>query len=387
MVEPAWRVFVIGAPFGTGNILAAHNISRAIKELSPQTVVHVLNSHFPEDHYLTRILKFGYMQVIKRCPQVFNYFYHNIDNPYHNRYIDACLSSYRNRYLDVSIKQFKPEVIVVTHPWPMWPPRLIKDTYGSPANLVAVVTDFSVHPSWINPEVDLYFVANQESSQTLTKSGISPNRVIVSGIPIAKEFASSMNKKEARYSLGLSFTMPVLLIMGGGLGIGSLADIMKKLNDLNNSLQVIFVTGTNKKLFKELQLLGKSSRHNVKVVGYTRNVYRLMTAADLLISKPGGLTCSEALAMNLPLVIFNPIAGHEEENAVYLEENGLAYWAKDADELIQVLSRLNNSFPEDPFWVTKVLPGINLDKMQSVAHPLAAQIIADTILNIGVEPI
>jgi processive 1,2-diacylglycerol beta-glucosyltransferase len=166
---------------------------------------------------------------------------------------------------------------------------------------------------------------------------------------------------------------PVVLVMGGGIGIGPMTDLMARLADVEPQLQVVFVAGSNVTLRKRLTRMAEKSHHRVHVLGYTNGVAALMGAADLLISKPGGLTCSEAMAMELPMCIIDPIPGHEEENAAYLEQTGIATWAKDLDQVVQVLRSLSPFFPS-------ALPG-NLAAIRRLRRPLATREIAEITLN------
>ena len=181
------------------------------------------------------------------------------------------------------------------------------------------MTDYSLHEIWIFSEVDLYFVATDEMKVELVAQSRPNQEIYATGIPINAEFKKE--KKSTAYCLPPT---PCILIMGGGLGLGSIEETLQDLNNVELPLKIIVVAGQNQNLLSRLKSLQKNFRHETKFLGYVENIGELMTAADLLITKPGALTMSEAFAAGLPMILHAPIPGPESQNATYAVTNGAA---------------------------------------------------------------
>ena len=187
---------------------------------------------------------------------------------------------------------------------------------------VSVVTDFEAHALWMDACVDLYCVAAEETKARLVARGAAPEDVVVTGIPISARFSAKLNPKAVRKSLGLRDDLPVLLVPSGGFGMGPVGEILAELDKVERPFQSVVVTGRNEELRRELA--AQDRKHPTHVLGFATNMHELMAVADLIITKPGGLTSSEALAMGKPLFILNPIPGQEAANSDFLLEHGAA---------------------------------------------------------------
>jgi processive 1,2-diacylglycerol beta-glucosyltransferase len=197
-----------------------------------------------------------------------------------------------------------------------------------------------VHPFWIHRNIDAYAVATNAMRQTLVNRGVGPKRVTVTGIPIDARFAQRADRPAVRRRLGLAPDRTTLLLMGGGVGIGPLENAITAIDRLQHELQVVVVVGKNPTLERRLADSATGLTHPVKVVGFVSNVFDYMQAADVLVSKPGGLTSSEALAAELPFVMLRPLPGQEERNTRYLESGGAGIRAQTTRELVHALDGL-----------------------------------------------
>ena len=237
-------------------------------------------------------------------------------------------SNSRNKFIR-HLKQFKPDVVVCTHFLPLETLGLLKnrkpkrssDNWKQPL-VVSVVTDFEAHALWMDDCVDLYCVATEGTKARLVARGAAPENVIPTGIPIAAKFLLKTDPKVVRKQYGLRDDQPVLLVLGGGFGMGPVADILNELDKVPGQFQTIVVAGRNEKLRRELAIANR--KHPTHVLGFASNMHELMAVSDLIITKPGGLTSSEALAMGKPLFILNPIPGQEAANSDFLLEQGAA---------------------------------------------------------------
>jgi processive 1,2-diacylglycerol beta-glucosyltransferase len=252
----------------------------------------------------------------------------------------------RREFLDY-IRELRPDVIICTYPTiaGVLGELRLKDTLQIP--IVSVVTDYAVHSQWVNPGVDLYIVGNQEVSQGLTDRGINPDRIKITGIPVSPKFEQKLNREEIANRLGLLSQRLTFLVMGGAFGVlGGAKGVCRFLVESEEAVQVIVVCGQDEKLYRSLEGLSEEGKNPLLRFGYIKNVEELMTVADIIITKAGGLTVSEALTKRLPLIIYKPIPGQEEENAYFVERIEAAKLARTEDELESIINHIL-SHPEE----------------------------------------
>jgi processive 1,2-diacylglycerol beta-glucosyltransferase len=238
---------------------------------------------------------------------------------------------------------------------------------------VCIVTDFEAHALWMEPCVNLYCVAAEETGARLVARGVPPEQVVVTGIPIARKFSVKTDAAVARRQLNLAAGLPTLLVLGGGFGMGPVAEILRELAKVDARMQVIVVCGKNEALRKKLAAM--EHRHPTTVLGFATNMHELMAAADLILTKPGGLTTSEALAMGRPLVILSPIPGQEAANSDFLLEKGAAVKVNCLEDL--------------PFKLAQLIGSKKLGQMAAAAGELgrpkaAASICIETLKRLSV---
>jgi len=204
-----------------------------------------------------------------------------------------------------------------------------------------VVTDFEAHALWMEPSVNLYCVAAEETKARLVARGVKAEEVVVTGIPIAARFSQPVAAAAVRKACGLRDDLPTLLVLSGGFGMGPVAEILGELDKIPTPFQTLVVAGRNEALRRELA--AQDRKHPTHVLGFVRNMHELMTISDLLITKPGGLTTSEALALGRPLFILNPIPGQEAANSDFLLQHGAAEKANRVEDLPFRLGQLLGS--------------------------------------------
>jgi processive 1,2-diacylglycerol beta-glucosyltransferase len=193
--------------------------------------------------------------------------------------------------------------------------------------LFGIVTDYIVHPVWCYRGVDCYFVAHSD-----LVNQISESRTIASGIPVGKKFYDLPAKTLKE--------IPHILVMAGGLGLGSSATVLQHLKNISFPIEITFVAGKNKFLYQQLLKLCDAAAHKYHVYEFCSNIYELMGKADLLVTKAGGLTTSEAMVTRLPMVIFDPIPGIETQNAQFLAQNKVAIWVRQEETLAPTIQKL-----------------------------------------------
>jgi processive 1,2-diacylglycerol beta-glucosyltransferase len=202
------------------------------------------------------------------------------------------------------------------------------------------VTDFDVHALWVHPHVDRYCVASDEVAFRLEDRGVPRDRIFVTGIPVMPQFSAALERATCAREIGVNPGKFTVLMMGGGAGVGGLEELAARLLRLPDDLQLIALAGRNEDLLRRLRNLADAHPGKLFPQGFTTTVERMMTAADLVVTKPGGLSVSECLAMARPMLLVSPIPGQEERNADYLMEAGAAIKAVDAATLEFKLARL-----------------------------------------------
>ena len=270
------------------------------------------------------------------------------------------------------IKAQVPDAIICTHflPAEILSSAIRKESIAAP--VWVQVTDYDLHRMWVVPSMTGYFVANEEVSYRLKAHGIPGNQVHITGIPIMPTFGTKLLRAECATEFQLDPSRRTVLLMGGGAGMGPLDTIAEHLLSMGSDFQLIVLAGGNLPLLKTLRQLSKRFPGQLFPQGYTDKIERLMACADFAITKPGGLTTSECLAVGLPMVVNSPIPGQEERNADFLLEQGAVMKAYDQVSLeYRVRHLLAN--PK------------KLALMQSNAHaisrPRAAQDVVEIVLS------
>ncbi|MFA5161442.1 MAG: glycosyltransferase [Elusimicrobiales bacterium] len=234
----------------------------------------------------------------------------------------------------------------------------------------AVLTDFSAHHFWPEKGVAGYFVHEESARRDLISRGIAPERVAATGIPVRGAYLNAPPRQHALHQLDLDPSLPCALLCGGSKGLGHMEEGLAALGRVPG-LQIIASCGANEPLRKKLSDAARGARH-IRVLGETDTLDAAMGAADFIAGKTGGITCSEALAMGKPLLIFAPLPGQEARNARFLISRGAAFHAANAAQLRDVAEKLTR----DAAYRGGILPA-----MSALARPRAADEIAETVLS------
>ncbi|MCB4755439.1 MAG: UDP-N-acetylglucosamine 2-epimerase [Elusimicrobia bacterium] len=323
----------------TGHQKAAEAIMEAVSCMDPRVdcvSLDAVNHAYP---LIGNVFYRMYIQMLKRAPVIWDYLYDNPDVEEATRDARGLLtliSSFRTQKI---LREYHPLAVVCTQAVPAIAMASEKKRGKTKVPLICVITDYGVHSYWIHPEIDLYLVAHEDIRKDLVNKGIDPNRIRVTGIPIMPRFGETTNQIEARTKLRLNPAKKTLLVTGGSHGLGSLDKVVDALKTIPMHFQMMIACGSNHGIHRKILKLTRGM-DNVHVYGYVKDLTPMMSAADILITKPGGLTCSEALALQLPLIVTNPIPGQEERNVNFLLRHHVAALARTSDELIHAVSDL-----------------------------------------------
>ncbi|WP_251421888.1 MGDG synthase family glycosyltransferase [Veillonella agrestimuris] len=328
------KILIVSASIGSGHMQAARAIEEYWKIKEPQATISHVDFLDTETLSVEHLIKGTYIKMIDVFPMLYDMIYRASKGEKRGTVMQTVVSYLlKNRMLKL-IQQENPDVIVFTHPFPCGAASVLKRQGHIDVPLVAILTDFSSHQFWLYPQVDTYFVATEGMVAEMTEAGIDGAKIRVSGIPVRRAFFRDTIKD-------YEMKNPIkVLVMGGGLGLGSLETALQHLDRVEAIDEITVVTGQNTSLYESLVTLSTSMHTKTTVYGYTSNISELMQSSTLLVTKPGALTCMEAVTIGLPMVFFNAIPGQEEANAKLLESRGCARWARDIHNLEDVVTAL-----------------------------------------------
>jgi len=326
-------ILLLSVPAGAGHT----RVAEAIRAQAGGTadVIHLDAMAFATRR-LRKVYTDLYLLLVRRAPSLWHAVY-RLTN-------DAAPEGWPNRLrrrierrdtapLLRRIETLKPDAIVCTH---FLPAEILSHAIGDGAlgcPLWVQVTDFDLHRMWVHPHVTGYFAANEEVAFRMRACGIPASRIHVAGIPIMPAFGGRPDRATCARALGLDPVVTTFLLMGGGAGLGALTSVARRLLAIPGDFQLIVLAGRNAQELAALQQLAAAHPGRLAALGYTQDVDRVMACAHLAITKPGGSTTAECLAMGLPMIVNAAIPGQEEHNANYLLEHGAALKAFDLDTL------------------------------------------------------
>jgi processive 1,2-diacylglycerol beta-glucosyltransferase len=335
------RILVFSATFGAGHVRAAEAMIEAIRAKEPSAeITHVDFGAFLSKT-INKVVKNTYIELIKHTPRLWGKLYYRTSKIQPDSVLQRLINGLGHREFLGYIKELRPDIIICTYPTiaGVLGKMRLENILQTP--IVTVVTDFAVHSQWIHQGVDLYIVGNQEVYDALTSRGIDSERVRITGIPVSPKFEEELDRDKIANALKLLPERPTFLVMGGAYGVlGGAKGVCKILAEADEPVQTLVVCGQDEKLYRSLDGLVTEAENPIIRFGYVKNVEELMTVSDMIITKAGGLTVSEALTKRLPLLIYKPIPGQEEENAYFLEKIGAARLAETEEELEKIMHHL-----------------------------------------------
>jgi len=323
-----------------GHRRAAENIKAAFKLKNPADEAFTVNGLTALYPRAEKVVDFVYTAIIKHLPHLWGRVYDR------DGVIQGLAGAHRfvNRIafdkMRGLLNDFKPDCIIATQAFPCGVVAAYKQEFSLDLPLIAVVTDYHPHRFWIHGKVDRYVVACEQARQVLIKEGVVPDKISILGIPISPKFMVIWDRKDVAKSMGLHQGPVSILLMGGGLGLGPLIKIARRLLSIDGDFQLIVVCGKNRRLYGWFHRNRKRFKKPVFYFGYVRFVSKLMDFSDIVITKGGGITVSEALAKGMGIIITNPIPGQEERNVKYLLENGAIVRADTVDQVVKSVSGL-----------------------------------------------
>lgn len=344
------KVLIMSASTGGGHNRAA----RAIKEeLTNKTidgepiVCEIIDSLKLVNTTMDKIISRGYEKSAIYTPKAYGSVYRLSETSLisKNEFKDNLLTSFMAKKFKKLLSITKPDLIIGTHPFPMIAlstlkknasvaqyPYSINDSFHKfyqdlkVPPMMSVLTDYTTHSTWIQNELDYYIVGHEYVKELLVYEGVDSDKVKAFGIPVEKSFLSNRDRETVLSELGFSSDKMTVLLMGGSFGAGNIKETLSELLEIDRDFQILVITGRNESLKEKMEkkLTLYSGDKTVKVLGFTNKMNDILASIDVLITKPGGLTTTEALLKDVPMIVPYYIPGQEEENLDFLSNCGAA---------------------------------------------------------------
>lgn len=323
---------------------AASAVRDALLAAEPTIQTQVVDSYKYAASVVSRVVSNGYLGMVKTIPQMYRFLYNRAERATEVGPFRTWIHQFTASNLRSLIETQAPDVVICTHAFPCGVMAEYKKQFADSPPVVAVVTDFAVHSFWIHRNIDGYAVATDEMRHALIARGVRHERIIVSGIPVGRNFAATGEAVGSlRDRLGLPQDRHIALMMAGGLGIGPLEIMMDALNAVPEPISAVVIVGRNPSLQRRVLKSAQHVTYPLRVERFVHNVYDYMHASDVLLTKPGGLTTAEALVARIPMILFKPLPGQEERNTRYLVERKAASRARSARDLTRSVTALFQS--------------------------------------------
>lgn len=370
------KVLILTITAGEGHNATAAAIEKSLEARGVDC--QVLDACLKINRSLYDLVAKGYLLTTAEFKKAYSFVYSKLEGRKSNSYTRSmtrtAYNMIKHKVLHF-IDEYQPDVIVYTHIFAGILLDILKQKNRLTARTVGVVTDFVMHPFWEESlRTDRIVIANEMLIPAARRKGYTAGQISPTGIPIRPQFATSLPKDEARRAFGIDENKPTLLLMGGSMGYGSLAKTVGELDAQETDMQILCVCGNNRAAKEEIDAI--KFRKTVRNFGYTEQISLLMDAADCIVTKPGGLTTSEALAKRLPMIIANPIPGQEDRNTEFLLNSGVAMKISKTAVLADAIYQLFR----DPVRIETMKRNIDL-----IRKPHASEDLADLIFSLADE--
>ncbi len=320
------NILILSASTGGGHLKASRALESYILENETDANIKVVDTLEYINPFINKIVTKGYLVLAKYLNTLYKSIYSSTDKSGILTCLVTRLIFLFSKKLLPLIDEFSPDVVITTHPFPTEMISILKGNKSTKVPSICIMTDYAPHNTWIKPNIDEYCVACEDMVEGMINRGIASNKVHPYGIPVYNGFFNQdeEDKKLLLKDLELSENKMTVLVMAGSFGVYNIEKIYKNISNIPMDFQIIILTGNNKILYNKIKEQIKFSNKQTKLIKFTNEVHRYMNLADVLITKPGGLTVSEALAANLPLITFDAIPGQEEANAKFLLDHGMS---------------------------------------------------------------
>lgn len=334
------KILILSAATGGGHLRASRAIQSYVLQNTSGNEVEVEDAMKNISAAVDKTICGGYHFLATKAPALFGHFYRrtNKDSSLSNLVLRFS-GTYAQKLLPL-IEKHAPDIIISTHPFVTEMISCLKGMGMVTVPLICLMTDYGPHRAWIADNVEAYVVANEGMVPKMQAMGVPKEKIYPFGIPVENVFFTKSDKEALQERFGLTPGIPVVLIMAGSFGVSKVLKIYRQISRSEADFQIVVITGHNKRLYSIFQRRIENSPRKTKLVFFTNEVENYMHASDLLVTKPGGLTVSEALACNIPMAVFDAIPGQEEDNADFLISHHMAVKLGEEADGGEVVGRL-----------------------------------------------
>ena len=374
------NILLFYASYGSGHLSAATAIEQYIRENYPDAKTLKIDCVEYINKSINKISTSAYKSIILKTPVLWGQVYKLLKN---DTILD--ITQFSNRFMAKKIftlfADFEPDLVISCHPLGGQITSFLKSHKKTNCKLATVMTDFASHKQWLigKDYTDYFFVSNIEMKTSLISEGIYPNKIYVSGIPISPNFYKNYDKENIYKSLNIEKNKKNIIFFGGGsLGLSSSSNIQAILTSLlqatDESHQIIIISGKNQKLYNDFQKTINNTYHKsqIKLIDFTTELPELLPITSFVITKPGGLTITECISTNVPIILINPIPGQEKENAQYIADNKMGIWIK--------ATKPTSEYFQEIFNDTKLIEEIK-ENQKKYSHINSTKNICDILIN------
>lgn len=337
---------ILSASGGAGHLRAASALAEAASTFDPPLKIRNEDCLDFTSKAFKKLYSESYLALVNKMPELWGYLYSKAEaKPYSKRGLLQIFDDINYKSYLKFLQEEQPDAIICTHFLPFISLSTKMRKGGVAAPVFAVTTDFDAHQYWVDPVVGRYYVHSDESAWQLRSKGVSADRIHVKGIPILRQFGTRKPAVEVRRRLGIPEDRLTILMVWGGFGVGKAEDMVQEALGMlqifpEQSFTLIAVCGKNEKLLQRLTAETPPPNVSMRIFGFVDNLHELMNASDLLVSKAGGLTSAEAMAMEIPMLVVDPIPGQESRNAEMIVERRAGWKALDIANIGYKIKRI-----------------------------------------------
>lgn len=349
------KILIFYASYGGGHLSAAKSIQECLEKNYTNIQIEVIDCIRYINRMLNKVTTGAYNEMAKDIPNLWGKVYAGSQKGLLSS-VSKETNKLMARKLFKLIIEYKPDLIISTHPFSSQMVSYLKRKGHLNCDLATILTDFSMHTQWLvgNEYGNYFFVANDKMKEQLINYGVKEEKIYVTGIPLSSKFKRKIDNNETFKLFNLNPEKKTILFFGGGeFGLGKERTVQILDSLIRNVIeyQIVAISGKNEKMKKKFEEVVnyENAEDRVRVLGFTDKVPELMKISNIVVTKPGGLTTSESLASGLPILVISPIPGQEEENAQFLEAKGVGIWIKkdqNPDDVIINLFKNENKINE-----------------------------------------
>jgi len=332
------RVLIASMSVGGGHGKAGACVADALGDLAPDWDVRSVDLADYAAGWFRTLYVAGYLFIVRRVPWLWGFLYRH--PPRRGGTLPPWALRTGLRPFERLVRELQPDAILATQITASEAAASLRARGIHRGANATIVTDFDSHPSWRSDGIDLFFVPDEAIRDGLARVGIAAERIKATGVPISPAFEQSFNLAVLKARHRIRPGVPVVLLMGGSLGLGGMEDTARALLASGRPLDLLVVTGHNARLRKRLERLQPPGATRLRVFGYVDYVAELMAASDLFVSKPGGLSMTEAMTLAVPTLAICPLPGQEEANARHLQALGAVDGLRPGESIAAAVERL-----------------------------------------------